>query len=149
VAHTFYHAVRTILFQWQQRTLMNYQRMVPGVLFTIAMLFQPESPRWLVQRGRSVEAAKVLAWVGQTSPDDERITATIDEISADFADKKEIPLRQQFLRMGESRPIALRCFIPSLVMFFQQVMQKLQFSYCVDQYVNISIVDRNERNQLF
>ncbi len=40
---------------------------VPAVLFTMMSLFIPESPRWLLARGRSDEAYKVLSRVGGRS----------------------------------------------------------------------------------
>ncbi|KAG6865782.1 hypothetical protein C0991_011774 [Blastosporella zonata] len=103
--------------QWRIPFIMQ---MVPGVLFIIAMVFQPESPRWLVEHGKDDEAAKALAYVARASPDDEDVLKTIEDIKVDFAGKEDPPLLKQFLSMGESRAIALRCFIPSLVMFFQQ-----------------------------
>ncbi|THU84179.1 general substrate transporter [Dendrothele bispora CBS 962.96] len=95
-------------------------QMVPGVLFVVAMLFQPETPRWLVEHGRIDEAASVLAYVARTTPSDPAVQATIEEVKAEFKEKHELPLWRQFVGMGESWPIAHRCFIPSLVMFFQQ-----------------------------
>ncbi|GLB40275.1 putative major facilitator superfamily, sugar transporter (TC 2.A.1.1) family protein [Lyophyllum shimeji] len=95
-------------------------QMIPGFFFVLAMSLQPESPRWLVERGKVDEAAKALAFVGRTSVDDEDVVRTVEEIKADFAGKEDPPLLKQLLLMGESRTIALRCFIPSLVMFFQQ-----------------------------
>ncbi|KAG6919165.1 hypothetical protein DXG01_008463 [Tephrocybe rancida] len=103
--------------QWRIPFIMQ---MVPGVLFIVAMVFQPESPRWLVEHGKEDEAAKTLAYVGRMSPDDEQVRRTIEDIKFDFAGKEDPPLLKQFISMGESRVIALRCFIPSLVMFFQQ-----------------------------
>lgn len=94
--------------------------MIPGVLFTIAMCFQPESPRWLVEHGKDDIAARNLAWVTRRAPEDPLIQHTVDEIKADFAGKQEIPVWRQFKLMGASRGTALRCFIPSLVMFWQQ-----------------------------
>lgn len=95
--------------------------MVPGVFFVAAMLFQPESPRWLVEHHRYDEAARSLAYVGRTTVDDKAILLTIEEIKADFAGKHHMSMMKQLAGMAESRSIALRCFIPSLVMFFQQV----------------------------
>ncbi|KAF8132209.1 hypothetical protein K438DRAFT_1884970 [Mycena galopus ATCC 62051] len=52
-------------------------------------------------------ATQTLASLSGTTVDDLIIVETVEEIKADF-------------RMGESRGIALRCFIPALTMFFQQ-----------------------------
>jgi len=94
--------------------------MLPGFFFVLVMSLQPESPRWLVEHGKFDDAAKALAFVSRTSIDDEDVLRTIEEIKADFAGKENPSLLKQFLSMGESRTVALRCFIPSLVMFFQQ-----------------------------
>lgn len=95
--------------------------MVPGVLFIVAMLFQPESPRWLVEHGKYDDAARVLGFVAGTSANDKDVLSMLEDIKRDFAGKKTISFWKQFPKMQESRAIALRCFIPSLVMFFQQV----------------------------
>ncbi|KAF8627045.1 hypothetical protein AX17_006385 [Amanita inopinata Kibby_2008] len=103
--------------QWRLPFIVQ---MIPGVLFIFAMIFQPESPRWLVEQGQEERAARVLAFAGRTTVDDESVTNTIDEIRAEFAGRKELSLWKQCVGMVESRPIALRCAIPSIVMFFQQ-----------------------------
>ncbi|KAG7451324.1 general substrate transporter [Guyanagaster necrorhizus] len=103
--------------QWRVPFIVQ---MVPGVLFTIAILFQPESPRWLVEHRQYDRAARTLAFVARKSVEDESVQETLDEIKSDFEGKQKLPLQSQFLLMGESRSTALRCFIPSLVMFFQQ-----------------------------
>ncbi|KAJ6508428.1 general substrate transporter [Mycena sanguinolenta] len=95
-------------------------QIVPGVLFLFAMPFQPESPRYMVQREQYDRAAHTLASLNGTTSDDVLILEMIEEIKADFAGNRHLSVLQQFRRMGESQGIALRCFIPSLVMFFQQ-----------------------------
>jgi sugar porter (SP) family MFS transporter len=95
-------------------------QLVPGVLFVLLMLPQPESPRWLVEKERYDEAAATLAYVVRTSVEDEAVIFTLDEIKADFIGKQQISLLAQFRMMGESRTTALRCLIPSIVTFFQQ-----------------------------
>ena len=80
----------------------------------------PESPRWLVEHGKRDEAAKSLARSAGTLPDDPAVQLTLAEIEDDFAGKARAPLHRQFRMMFESRQTALRCFIPSLVMFAQQ-----------------------------
>ncbi|CCM01657.1 uncharacterized protein FIBRA_03719 [Fibroporia radiculosa] len=103
--------------QWRMPFLVQ---LVPGILFVLMMLPQPESPRWLVRRGRCAEAAETLAYVVRTSVDDKAVLLTLDEIKADFMGKQRVPMLMQFRMMGESRKIALRCLIPSIAMFFQQ-----------------------------
>lgn len=95
-------------------------QMVPGVLFLVLMSFQPESPRFLVENGRFDQAARSLASASGCSPDDESVRATLEEIKADYDGKERTPLFKQIVAMGESRSTALRCFIPSLLMFWQQ-----------------------------
>jgi MFS family permease len=95
-------------------------RIVPGVLFLLVMPFQPESPRYMVEKDEYDSAARTLAFLSRTTPDDPIILATIEEIKADFGGKRMLSVSQQIMRMCESRAVALRSFIPALVMFFQQ-----------------------------
>ncbi|KAG1736514.1 general substrate transporter [Suillus lakei] len=57
---------------------------VPGALFLFFMLFQPESPRWLVERGRYEDAAAALAYIANKDQDDDAVVLTLSEIRADF-----------------------------------------------------------------
>ncbi|KAI0696926.1 sugar transporter [Cytidiella melzeri] len=103
--------------QWRMPLIIQ---VVPGTLFLVLMSFQPESPRWLVEHGKYGEAARSLAFGTGTHPEDESVQATLEEIKADFEGKEQAPLYKQLAMMGESRTTASRCFIPSLVMFWQQ-----------------------------
>ncbi|KAJ7126820.1 general substrate transporter [Mycena epipterygia] len=96
-------------------------QVIPGVLFVLLVPFQPESPRFLVERGEYERAAQSLAFVARTSPDDPAVRATVAEITADFAGRARLSVLQQITGMGASRAIALRCAIPSLVMLGQQL----------------------------
>lgn len=91
------------------------------MLFILAMLFQPESPRWLVEHQQHDRAAAILARTSGKDIDDPTVVQTLEEIKQEFEGREKLSIIQQVRRMGESRHIALRCFIPSLVMFFQQV----------------------------
>ncbi|KAJ6584126.1 general substrate transporter [Mycena vulgaris] len=95
-------------------------QIIPGVLFLLVIPFQPESPRYMVEHEQYERAAQTLAFLARTTPDDPVILTTIEEIKADFVGNAKLSILQQISRMGESRGVALRCFIPPLVMFFQQ-----------------------------
>ena len=103
--------------QWRMPLIIQ---LVPGTIFLILMSFQPESPRWLVEHGKYERAAQALAFASGSRPDDISVQATLEEIKIDFEGKEQAPLYKQLYMMGESRVTALRCFIPSLVMFWQQ-----------------------------
>lgn len=143
MAYTIHHAVCS----FNRRPSVNraHFRLIPGVLFIITMFFQPESPRWLVEHQKEEAAARSLAFASRTSPEDDDVLRTIGEIKASFAGKEDPPLSKQFLAMGESRVIALRCFIPSLVMFFQQVNKSFLFRHSFTAVA----VDWHKCNQLF
>ncbi|KAJ7132941.1 general substrate transporter [Mycena filopes] len=95
-------------------------QVVPGICFLLVMPFQPESPRYMVEHQQYDTAAQTIAALARTTADDPAVVTTIEEIKADFVGKQRLSVREQLTRMGESRGTALRCFIPSLVMFFQQ-----------------------------
>lgn len=103
--------------QWR---LPIIAQIIPGTLFLFFMLFQPESPRWLVERDRYEDAAAALAYIARKDQDDDAVVLTLSEIRADFVGKHRLPLLTQFRKMGESKIIFLRCIIPSLATFFQQ-----------------------------
>ncbi|KAF8442201.1 general substrate transporter [Boletus edulis BED1] len=103
--------------QWRLPIIVQ---IIPGVLFFFLMLFQPESPRWLVEKERYDDAAKSLAYIARTDPRSPSVQFTLSEIRADFVGRRQLGLVTQFRKMGESRMIALRCIIPSLLTFFQQ-----------------------------
>lgn len=103
--------------QWRLPLIVQ---LIPGALFIFFMFFQPESPRWLVEHGRMTHAAQSLARAYGARPDDESILVTLEEIKVDFEGKGRTPILKQLVMMGESRTTILRCFIPSLAMFWQQ-----------------------------
>ncbi|KDQ53166.1 hypothetical protein JAAARDRAFT_137466 [Jaapia argillacea MUCL 33604] len=95
-------------------------QLVPGIIFVTLMLFQPESPRWLVEQGLYDRAAASLSFAAGKAVDDPAVIQTLGEIKADFEGKERTSIWKQFKMIGESRTTALRCFYASLVMFFQQ-----------------------------
>lgn len=128
--------------QWR---LPIIAQMIPGVLFLFLMLFQPESPRWLVERGRYEEAAKALAYISRKEPDDDAVVLTLSEVRADFVGKHDLSLLAQFRKMGESKIIALRCIIPSIATFFQQWSGTNAINYYTPQiFAGLGITGTNQ-----
>ena len=103
--------------QWRLPIIVQ---IIPGVLFFLFMLFQPESPRWLVEKERYEDAAKSLAYIARTDPSSPAVQLTLAEIRADFVGRHKLSLFTQFRKMGENKIIALRCFIPPFLTFLQQ-----------------------------
>ncbi|CAL1708588.1 unnamed protein product [Somion occarium] len=103
--------------QWRLPFIIQ---MVPGVFFMVFMISLPESPRYLVEIGKYERATRSLAFASGRSPDDKNVRITLEEIKADFEGKEKVPLLKQLTMMRESRTTALRCFIPSFIMFWQQ-----------------------------
>ncbi|EIN09868.1 general substrate transporter [Punctularia strigosozonata HHB-11173 SS5] len=115
-----YSASKNIAFGDMQWRIPFIVQMVPGAIFLLLIVFQPESPRWLVEHEKYDRAAKALAFAAGTSPDDPSVQETLREIQEEFAGKAKTSIWTQIAMMGESRTTVLRSFVPSLVMFFQQ-----------------------------
>lgn len=64
--------------QW--RTSMAIQ-MIPGGLLFLGMLFQKESPRYLISRGRQEEAVEALTYIRQLPLDHPVVATEIAEIT--------------------------------------------------------------------
>ena len=62
---------------------------VPSLLFLIAMWFVPESPRWLLKKGRSAEASKTLARIGGEA----YAKAEINDVSNNLKEEKSQSVR--------------------------------------------------------
>ncbi|KAJ7643917.1 general substrate transporter [Roridomyces roridus] len=123
--------------QWRTPFAMQ---IIPGFLFLSLLPFQPESPRYMVEHEQYGRAAQTLAFLAHTTPDDEQVLIAVEEIKADFKGKRQLSPSQQIALMGETSGIALQCFIPSLVMFFQQITGTNAINYFSPQiFANLGI----------
>ncbi|OAL51676.1 MFS quinate transporter-like protein QutD [Pyrenochaeta sp. DS3sAY3a] len=95
-------------------------QMLPGVLLLIGIVFQNESPRWLVEKNRITEAAKALAKVRGKPTDDPEVIQELDEIIADFNGHEKLPMMAQLKAACSGKKMLYRSSFVVLLMFFQQ-----------------------------
>jgi len=73
--------------QWQIPLAMQ---MIPAALLCIAVLVLPESPRWLVEQGRSLQARRVLSFVRNLDRDHDYISFEIDRVEESLARQRHM-----------------------------------------------------------
>ncbi|THY60419.1 general substrate transporter [Aureobasidium pullulans] len=95
-------------------------QMLPGALLLIGIVFQNESPRWLVEKDRHDDAARALAHVRGRSQDDEVVRKELGEIIADFQSREKIPLLGQLKVVCSDRKYFYRFSMAIILMMFQQ-----------------------------
>jgi sugar porter (SP) family MFS transporter len=74
-------------FSWR---LMFHIGVIPGLMLFIGMFFLPETPRWLISKGRYEEGAKVLKKVEDPDLIDASLSKLKQEISYDEENKSSI-----------------------------------------------------------
>lgn len=91
---------------------MFYAGIIPGIILLIGMFFLPETPRWLMSKGREEESRRILNRIEEPSLIEESMLRMKEEVEK----AKEKPnLREVF------RPWLRKALIISVgIMFFQQ-----------------------------
>ena len=85
---------------------MFFAEALPGVLFLVCAFFIPESPRWLVKKGRTNEAYNVLLTINGT----EKAIAICDEIEGALREEGVVQFGDLFTKRLR-RPLLLAVFI--------------------------------------
>lgn len=94
-------------------------QMLPGLLLLL-VFFQNESPRWLVEKNRIMEAKYALSQVRGLPEDDPLLQEELEEIVTDFEGREDLSLGMQIKAACSSKQIAYQSGIGISLMFFQQ-----------------------------
>lgn len=94
-------------------------QILPGA-FLLLILFENESPRWLVEKFRIDDARKALSRVRARPVDDPVIREELQEIVADFEGKEKLSLTQQLRLAFSSKQMLYQSSLAVILMFWQQ-----------------------------
>ncbi len=95
-------------------------QMLPGVVLLVGILFENESPRWLVEKNRIDNARRALSRVRGKPESDSAVEHELEEIVNDFQGREELSLTQQLKAACESKQTFYRCSLAVILMFWQQ-----------------------------
>ncbi|ANQ21888.1 D-xylose-proton symporter [Vibrio natriegens] len=96
--------------------VMLGSEVIPCVLFLVASLIIPESPRWLVMKGEMAKAEKILARIFNPEKAKEKLV-TIQESIVDESVSKQVASKQTVVR---EKHFWFFVFIASAIAIFQQ-----------------------------
>ncbi|KAL2867824.1 hexose transporter protein [Aspergillus lucknowensis] len=118
---------------------------IPSLCQLVFIWTVPESPRWLISKGRAAQAKKVLAYVhAQGDEDDELVNVEFDEIQQTIALEKQLD-RNPWSELWSTRGNRHRCIILISIGFFSQWSGNGLVSYFLTEVLKlIGITDSNE-----
>jgi len=92
--------------------MMFYVGVVPAIVLLVGMIFLPETPRWLMQKGRESESRKVLERIESA----EMLEQELNKIRVEVEKNKDKAGWRELLQPWMRTPL----FIAISIMFFQQ-----------------------------
>ena len=82
------------LGDWNWRWMLGVETL-PAILYLFALLFVPESPRWLAMHGRDDEALRIFEKAGDPETAQANLAAVHESLTAE-AEKQGLPIRLLF-----------------------------------------------------
>ncbi|XP_014258243.1 facilitated trehalose transporter Tret1-like [Cimex lectularius] len=83
-----------VLYEYSVGAFFDYEGLTwfsiaPPVIFVVLFLWCPESPYYLVMKGRQEEAAKALSWLRATTPDSPELLQELQQMQTSIQEEKE------------------------------------------------------------
>jgi MFS family permease len=143
VAYWITFGTKEIQSEWAWRLPFLLQ-IIPGLILGAGILFLPFSPRWLVSKGRDVEALSTIGRLRRLPTSDKRVQQEWMEIRAEVTFQKEVlverhPKLQERTKMNRikleivswtdcfKRGCRARTHVGVGLMFFQQACRAFSF----------------------
>jgi MFS transporter, SP family, sugar:H+ symporter len=118
---------------------------IPGLVLLVGLLFQNESPRWLVEKKRIEEARAALSRVRSLDANCRDVSDELDEIVNDFHGREKLSLLQQLRAFGDSKATLYRCTMAIILMFWQQWTGSNGINYYSPQiFASIGLTGRSQ-----
>lgn len=106
-------------------------QLIPSGLLFIGLTFIPESPRWLLSKGKREKAIKILSWMRQLEPDHPYMQEEVGYIDEDLEKyNREVGpgFWKPFLALKERR-MQYRFFLGAMLFLFQNGKLRTHYSF--------------------
>jgi sugar porter (SP) family MFS transporter len=80
-------------FNWRWMLGLEF---LPAILYFLFLIFVPQSPRWLIMRGRADEALVIMKRLGDDAVAEKLVAEIKESILLDTAPKEKIPIKEIF-----------------------------------------------------
>ncbi|KAF2743805.1 general substrate transporter [Sporormia fimetaria CBS 119925] len=103
-------------------------QLVPELVFLLGVFFCPETPRWLVEHGRSEAAERSLSWLRALPPSNRQVTDELREIEHGVEQRKGAA-SESWKMLFTHRPLFNRLWRASLLSFMAQMAGNTSMKY--------------------
>ncbi|OAG11774.1 general substrate transporter [Paraphaeosphaeria sporulosa] len=116
---------RGTYYGWRVSMMLQF---IPESVFLLGVFLCPETPRWLLERGRGDAAKRSLAWLRALSPTDQRVIVELEEMEHDVRSRR-IATNQGWTVLFSNRPLFNRLWRAALLQFMAQMCGNTSMKY--------------------